>query len=79
MLAALVTLVFAGSLWLAFTLAARTVEESGERILAALRAQKPVPNAPAQSFAGLRVSPRVGQRLRLHQAAQGQPKLRAAA
>ena len=72
MIAALGTLPFLATLWLLVVLGARTLEESGAKIAAALKGE-PAPQ-PRPTAARLRI--RVGPQLQARRAA---PMLRAAA
>ena len=72
MIAALGTLPFLATLWLLVVLGARTLEESGAKIAAALKGETPPPQSPVmQMRLRVRWAPRPVTRV--------EPRLRAAA
>ena len=75
MIAALATLTFLAGLWLCVVVAAKMIEESGGKMLAALRGQSLLATAPV--VAPVRV--RISSRSRLQRPVHAQPRLRAAA
>ena len=74
MIAALATLAFLTSLWLCIVVVAKMIEESGGKMLAALRGHSLLAIAPAPICAPVRISAR-----RLQRPLRAQPRLRAAA
>ena len=74
MTAAIATLAFLASLWLCVTVAARMLEESGSKILAALRGQSLLATTPAVVPVRIRMT-----RSRLQRPVHARPRLRAAA
>ncbi len=75
MIAAFATLAFLASLWLCVVVAATMIEESGGKMLAALRGQSLLATVPVSAPARVRVS----SRSRLQRPVHAQPRLRAAA
>ena len=75
MLAALATLAFLAGLWLAICAIARTLEESGSKIAAALQGRSPLARPAAVPM----VSMRATQRARIARPVHARPRLRAAA
>ncbi len=75
MLAALATLVFLVTLWTIGVVAVRTLEESGSRMLAALRGHSPL----AYSATFVPVAGRASARTRAQRTTRAVPRWRAAA
>ena len=75
MIAAFATLAFLATLWLTVVTAARLLEESGGKIIAALKGCSPLAVAPAAVSPPIRISAR--QRARMP--VRARPQLRAAA
>ena len=73
MIAALSTLAFLATLWLLVVVGAAILEESGARIVAALKGQSPRPRSSGFAPARVRVRSRVAMPLRVR------PRRRAAA
>ena len=75
MIAALATLTFLASMWLCVVVAAKMIEESGGKMLAALRGQSLLATPPVAAAARVRVS----YRPRMQRPVHAQPRMRAAA
>ena len=75
MIAALGTLAFLVTLWLLVQVAATTLDESGGKIVAALKGRSPLATAPIAQPISWKFSPRV----RAKQPLRARPTLRAAA
>jgi hypothetical protein len=76
MIAAFATLAFLATIWLLGLIVAQTVEESGGKIVAALRGRSPLATPVFQAPVPVRVSQRS---VRQQASVRAQPKLRAAA
>ena len=75
MLAALATIVFLATIWMVVVSAAATLEESGSKIIVALRGKSPLAMPAPVPPAAVRVS----LRLRRQPVLRARPQLRAAA
>ena len=75
MIAALGTLTFLATLWLLVQLIASTLDESGRKIMAALKGRSPLATAPLVQP----ISWKISSRARVRQPLRARPTLRAAA